>query len=98
MQDFQRATTTRAIETLRAAAVALEPSILTWANGIIDNQDWELNSFDAMRSALNTGFNEGGGTTWAEGLFGQVRMEGCVAPVLGACCSRRFAAETAECH
>ena len=40
--DFQRATTTRAIEILRSAATELDPSIMTWANGIIDNQDWEV--------------------------------------------------------
>jgi hypothetical protein len=81
--DFQRATTTRAIEVLRSAATQLDPSILTWANGIMDNQDWELNSFDAMRSSLNTGFNEGFGSTWAEGVFGQMLMLGMTATTPG---------------
>ena len=32
--EFQRATTTRAVRVLREAAVALNPEILTWANGV----------------------------------------------------------------
>jgi hypothetical protein len=36
-----------------------------------------------MRSSLNTGFNEGGGTTWAEGVFGQMLMLGMTATTPG---------------
>ena len=37
--EFQRATTTRAVRVLREAAVALNPEILTWANGVRQSLD-----------------------------------------------------------
>ena len=47
--EFQRATTTRAVRVLREAAVALNPEILTWANGVRQSLDCVF-----MRSSVLT--------------------------------------------
>jgi len=80
--DFQRATTTRTVQRLRQAAVAANPNIITWANGLIDCDGsticptWDLNSMDMLHDWYTTGFEEGGGRDWKTMLFHVVLMSG----------------------
>eukprot|EP01043_Picozoa_sp_COSAG02_P015742 COSAG02_NODE_678_length_18586_cov_39.649375_10_plen_930_part_00 len=80
--DFQRASTTRAVQKLRQAAVAANPNIITWANGLIDCDGeticptWDLNSMDMLHDWYTTGFEEGGGRDWKTMLFHVILMSG----------------------